>query len=438
MSSAAVELSTLLGADNPALYEIKTTAPGPQGELPLTDEMLRTWSSGDLFGLTQAAGMGWKPEELLGPQFLILSTQGGVRAPDGTPIALGYHTGHWEVGLLVQPEAREVEGLGGVPFAAYCSDPCDGRTQGTTGMFDSLPYRNDAAMVLGRLIRSLPQRRGIIGVATCDKGLPAMMMAVAGARNLPGVIVLGGVTLPPSEGEDAGKVQTIGARYVYGEISLHDAAVAGCSACATPGGGCQFLGTAATSQVVAEALGMALPHSALAPSGQPIWLELAKASSRAVKSLAERGLKMRDILTPASIKNAMVVHAACGGSTNLLLHIPAVAFAAGLPRPTVADWSDVNRRVPRFVSVLPNGPVNHPTVRVFLAGGVPEIMLHLAAANLLDLNVLTVTGQPLGQVLDWWERCERRQVVRKLLRDRDGVEADDVIIPPAEARRRGL
>ncbi len=438
MKPSAKELTELLGAENRALYEIQTTARGPQGELPLTDEMLRSWPSGDLFGLSQAAGMGWKPEELLGPQFLILSTQGGVRAPDGTPIALGYHTGHWEVGLLVQAAAREIKGLGGVPFAAYCSDPCDGRTQGTTGMFDSLPYRNDAAIVLGRLIRSLPQRRGIIGVATCDKGLPAMMMALAAAQNLPGVIVPGGVTLPPAEGEDAGKVQTIGARYVYGEITLHDAAVAGCAACATPGGGCQFLGTAATSQVVAEALGMALPHSALAPSGQAIWLENAIASARAVKALDDRGLKMRDILTPSSIRNAMIVHAACGGSTNLLLHIPAVAFAAGLTRPTVEDWIEVNRQVPRFVSVLPNGPVNHPTVRMFLAGGVPEIMLHLRPTGLLDLSALTVTGRPLGEVLDWWEGSERRQTVRKLLREHDGVDPDDVIIPPEEARGRGL
>ncbi len=438
MSSATDQLTALLGAARPDLYDITTTSPGPQGELPLTDEMLRSWPSGDLFGLSQAAGMGWKPQDLLGPQFLILSTQGGVRAPDGTPIALGYHTGHWEVGLLVQAAAREIKSLGGVPFAAYCSDPCDGRTQGTTGMFDSLPYRNDAAMVMGRLIRSLPQRRGIIGVATCDKGLPAMMMAVAAARNLPGIIVPGGVTLPPSEGEDAGKVQTIGARYVHGDISLHDAAVAGCAACATPGGGCQFLGTAATAQVVAEALGMALPHSALAPSGQPIWLENAAASARAVAAMAERGLAMKDIITPAAVRNALTVHAACGGSTNLLLHIPAVAFAAGVARPTVEDWIDVNRRVPRFVSVLPNGPVNHPTVRVFLAGGVPEIMLHLRERGLLDMNVLTVTGQTLGEVLAWWEKSERRQIVRKLLRDRDGVDPDDVIIPPDEAGRRGL
>src|SRR5947207_7618786 len=170
-------------------------------------------------------------------------------------------------------------------------------------------------------------------------------------------------------------------------ITLQEAAELGCRACATPGGGCQFLGTAATSQVVGEALGMSLPHAALAPSGQPIWLDTATRSAAAVRNLAARGLAMKDILTPASIRNAMVVHAACGGSTNLLLHIPAIAFAAGLPRPTVADWTEVNRQVPRFVSVLPNGPTNHPTVRLFLAGGVPEVMLHLRELGMLDLSV---------------------------------------------------
>lgn len=430
-------LTELLETDS-GVYEIQTSAPGPQGELPLTDEILKTWSSGDLFGLTQAAGMGWKPEDLLGEQFLMVSTQGGVRAPDGTPIALGYHTGHWEVGLLVQAAAKEIKAGGGVPFAAFVSDPCDGRTQGTTGMFDSLPYRNDAAIVMRRLIRSLPQRSGVVGIATCDKGLPAMMLALAGCSNLPSVIVPGGVTLPPKEGEDAGKVQSIGARYAHGEITLHDAAVAGCAACASPGGGCQFLGTAATAQVVAEAFGMALPHSALAPSGQPIWLDIATRSAKAVRELSNQGLKLKDILTSASIRNAMVVHAACGGSTNLLLHIPAIAFAAGLPRPTVADWTEVNRQVPRFVSVLPNGPTNHPTVRLFLAGGVPEVMLHLRELGMLDLSVLTITGQSLGKVLEWWEKSERRQRVKAILKERDGVDADEVIIPPKVARQRGL
>lgn len=439
MSASKISLDELFApAASQDAYNIKTHDVGPKGALPLSDDMLRNWSSGDLFGMTQNAGMGWNPQDLLGPQYLILSTQGGVRAPDGTPIALGYHTGHWEVGLLVQEAARELKSLGAVPFAAFVSDPCDGRSQGTTGMFDSLPYRNDAAIVMRRLIRSLPQRTGVLGVATCDKGLPAMMIALAGIHHLPSVIVPGGVTLPPTTGEDAGKVQTIGARYVHGEITLEDAAAAGCAACGSPGGGCQFLGTAATSQVVAEALGMSLPHSALAPSGQPIWLDIARQSAKAVEQLAKMKLTMRDILTDAAIRNAMMVHAACGGSTNLLLHIPAIAFAAGRKRPTVADWTEVNRQVPRFVSVLPNGPVNHPTVRMFLAGGVPEVMLHLRKMGLLDLSVMTVSGHQLGDVLNWWEKSERRETLRQLLKSRDGVDADDVIIPPAKAKEQGL
>lgn len=425
-------------SDAAPLLDVQTTAAGPRGSLPLTPEMLRDAPSGDLFGLTQNAGMGWPPHEMLGPQFLLLSTQGGVRAEDGKPIALGYHTGHWEVGLLVQAAARELKAAGGVPFAAYVSDPCDGRSQGTTGMFDSLPYRNDAATVFRRLIRSLPTRRGVLGVATCDKGLPAMMMALAGVSSLPCVLVPGGVTLPPTDGEDAGKIQSIGARYAHGEITLEEAAELGCRACASPGGGCQFLGTAATSQVVAEALGIAMPHSALAPSGQPIWLDMARRSAKALWTQTERGLKLRDILTDASVRNAMAVHAACGGSTNLLLHIPAVAFSAGLRRPTVDDWNDVNRRTPRLVDALPNGPVGHPTVRVFLAGGVPEIMLHLRDLGLLDLNVLTATGEPLSAVLAWWEKSERRARLRALLKERDGVDADDVIMNPARAHERGL
>ncbi|HEX9440825.1 MAG TPA: YjhG/YagF family D-xylonate dehydratase [Roseiflexaceae bacterium] len=431
-------LDQLIGAGANAFFDVATSAPGPQGALPLTEELLLDAPSGDLFALSQNVGMGWDPAELNRTQVLILSTQGGIRASDGTPIALGYHTGHWEVGLLMQAAAEELRRRDAMPFAGYCTDPCDGRSQGTEGMLDSLPYRNDAAQVFRRLIRSLPTRHGVIGVATCDKGLPAMLMALAGTPDLPCVLVPGGVTLPPDEGEDAGTVQTIGARFAHGAITLQEAAELGCRACASPGGGCQFLGTAATSQVVAEGLGLALPHSALAPSGQPIWLDMARASARAVLRMRERGLKTRDILTPDAIRNAMTVHAAFGGSTNLLLHIPAIAYSAGLPRPTLEDWIAINRRVPRLVDVLPNGPSNHPTVRVFLAGGVPEVMLHLRRLGLLHEDALTTAGEPLSVVLDWWERSERRARLRELLHTRDGVNPDEVIMSPERARERGL
>jgi putative YjhG/YagF family dehydratase len=418
------------------LFDVPTRAKGPSGTLPLTPEMLRTRPSGDLFGLTQDAGMGWNPAALGGKEYLILSTHGGIRAADGTPIALGYHTGHWEVGLLMEAAAREFSAAGAIPFAGACTDPCDGRSQGTTAMFDSLPYRNDAATIFRRLIRSLPTRRGVVGVATCDKGLPAMMIALASMHDLPCVLVPGGVTLLPEQGEDAGRIQTIGVRYVHHEISLEDAADLGCRACATPGGGCQFLGTAATAQVVGEALGMSISHSALAPSGQPIWLDMAKRSARALMEMEKRGVKMRDILTDAALHNAMTAHAAVGGSTNLLIHTPAVAFAAGLKRPSVDDWARINRQVPRIVDSMPNGP--YATIHVFLAGGVPEVMLHLRRAGLLETKALTAGGMTVDQQLDEWQDSERRHKLRKLLKERDGIDPDRVIYSPDAAAKHGM
>ncbi len=417
---------------------MNTRAPGPAGALPLSPEMLLTEPSGNLFGLTQNAGMGWDPNRLLDPEFLILSTHGGLRAENGEAIALGFHTGHWEVGLLVAEAARELKSLRATPFAGACTDPCDGRTQGTTGMMDSLPYRNDAAIVLRRLMRSLPTGKGVMGVATCDKGLPAMMMALASSGKKPAVLVPGGVALLPESGEDAGKVQTIGARFAQNQITLEYAAEVGCRACASPGGGCQFLGTAATSQVVGEALGLSLPHTALAPSGQPIWLDAARRSARAILRLHQLDLGARDILTPAAVRNAMVLHAAFGGSTNLLIHLPAIAHAAGLPRPTVSDWVEVNRQVPRLVDALPNGPRGFATVQVFLAGGVPEVMLELRAAGLLDTSVKTVSGDSLDECLNWWLHSPRRAALRQRLQEIDGIDPDDVIMSRDRARSHGL
>lgn len=431
-------LTAVLDSGDRSLFNVRTKGKGPEGELPLTAELLRNSPSGDLFGWTMNAGMGWDPQAMGSPEVLLLSTHGGLRAPDGTPIALGYHTGHWEVSLLVEAAAKELKAIGAVPFAGYCSDPCDGRTQGTTGMFDSLPYRNDSSMVFRRLIRSLPRRSGVVGVATCDKGLPSMMMALAASRALPGVLIPGGVTLPAENGEDLGIIQSIGARFSHGVITRDYAAEMGCRACGSPGGGCQFLGTAATSQVVAEALGMTLPHAALAPSGDPLWRDMAVRSARAVIRQIGLHMTMGAVLTQASIDNAMAVHAAFGGSTNLIMHLSAVAYHGGLRRPAVDDWARVNRAAPRIVDALPNGPVSHPTVQVFLAGGVHEVMLHLRRAGLIDTSAMTVSGTTIGETLDWWEQSERRFALRKRLKDADGVDPDDVIMTPDRAKSRGL
>jgi xylonate dehydratase len=429
-------LDQIIGASK-ALLASRTSARGPEGKIPLTPQMLREEPSGNLFGLTQNVGMGWDPSEVGKPQYLIVSTQGGLRAEDGTPVALGYHTGHWEIGLLVREAAQTLRAQGGIPFSVTVSDPCDGRTQGTTGMFDSLPYRNDAAITMRRLIRSLPTRQGVMGIATCDKGMPAMMLAVAGVKDLPGIIVPGGVTLPAEGAEDAGMVQTIGARFAHGLITLDYAAEMGCKACGSPGGGCQFLGTAATSQVVAEAFGLSLPHSALTPSGEPVWFELAHRSALALLQLVEKRISLAQILTPHALENAMLVHATFGGSTNLLLHIPAIAYSAGLPVPTVDDWNRINRAAPRLVDALPNGPRNHPTVQVFMAGGVPEVMLHLRRMGLLNTDVMTVADETLDTILDGWADSERRQTGRTLL-TRAGVNPDNVILSPDQARKTGI
>src|SRR5579871_6026249 len=327
-------------SDDPAIYDVPTRAPGPSGSLPLTEHILRTWPSGDLFGWSMNAGMGWAPEALGGKEFLILSTHGGLRAPDGTPIALGYHTGHWEVGLLVEAAARELKSAGAIPFAGACTDPCDGRSQGTTAMFDSLPYRNDAATIFRRLIRSLPRRSGVIGVATCDKGLPAMMMALASMHDLPCVLVPGGTTLLPEKGEDAGTIQSAGARFSHGQITLEEVAELGCRACASPGGGCQFLGTAATSQVIGEALGMSLGHAALAPSGHAIWLDMARRSARAAIALESRGIHTRgvrriDKLDPAPAGGRARRRSPAADGRRLVAHQPKSPSPCRRP----AEWS---------------------------------------------------------------------------------------------------
>src|SRR5438094_969508 len=322
---AAPPLDAVLGSAS-AVAAGRLAGEGPAGRLPLTPDMLREQPSGNVFGLTQNVGMGWSPASLGGPQYVIASTHGGLRSEDGSAVALGYHTGHWEIGLLVRAAAETLRAAGAIPFAAYCSDPCDGRTQGTTGMFDSLPYRNDAAVVMRRLIRSLPTASGVMGVATCDKGLPATMLALA----------------------------------------------------------------------------------------------------------------IKRILSQHALENAMLVHAAFGGSTNLVLHIPAIAHAAGLRPPTVDDWSRVNRATPRLVDALPNGPRGHPTVQVFMAGGVPEVMLHLRRMGLLHGDVLTATGDTLDATLDWWAASDRRRVARARRAAAAAVAPDDVIMGPDAARRAGL
>ena len=176
----------------------------------------------------------------------------------------------------------------------------------------------------------------------------------------------------------------------------------------------------------------------MSPSGTDAWLSVAKRSARALVHCEQNGILSSDIITDAALRNAMFVHAACGGSTNLLLHLPAIAHAAGRKRMEVSDWNEINKETPRIVDVLPNGPVGYPTSELYAAGGVPEVMLHLRELGLLDLSVITVSGQSLGDNLDWWENSQRRYEVREQLRQKNGVDPGKVIMSPSEAKKSGL
>lgn len=421
--------------NNADLLHFPLHSEGPEGTVGYTESDLLTRPSGDLFGISQNAGMSGKGSVATDPNMVILSTLGGW--PE---TALGAHTGHNELYKLVESAANEFKRQNQLPFALYTSDTCDGRTQGTVWANISLASRNVIYKGLATQLRGIPCAEGVVGIATCDKGLPAMTMLVASLTNypgnLPGIVVPGGVTLPPEHGEDAGTVQTLGARFAKGLINLAQAQDLGCKACATPGGGCQFFGTAATAQAVAEAMGLTLTHAALAPSGFEIWEEIARQSAAAIVKLRKKNIGIKDILTDKSIENGMIVHAAMGGSTNMLLHIPAIAFAARLKRPTREDFVQANLKAPRIVDCLPTGI--HPTIRVFMAGGVPEVMLHLAEAGLLHLDCLTVTGKTLGENLEDWRTSERRKTLRKRLKEEGGIDPDDVILPPQKAKQLGF
>jgi xylonate dehydratase len=303
---------------------------------------------------------GVGPGTLGGAEVLILSTHGGIRAADGTPIALGYHTGHWEVGLLMEAAAEELKAAGAVPFAAYCTDPCDGRTQGTTGMFDSLPYRNDAAIVFRRLIRSLPTRRGVIGVATCDKGLPAMMMALAGTRDLPCVLVPGGVTLLAADGEDAARADPSArasraarsrSRKPPRSAAPAPRPAADASSWARPPLRRWSAKRSACRSRTARWRLPAIPSGSTwrAAPPAPRWNWKRAASRCATSSPTPRAQRHGDA---RGLRRLHQPHPAPA----------AIAHAAGLA-PHRGRLGRVNRRVPRLVDALPNGPRNFPPSR---------------------------------------------------------------------------
>ena len=324
------DFSAIVESD-PAVYAVQTKAAGPGGSLPLTPELLREAPSGDLFGWTQDVGMGWKPGELGRREFLLLSTSGGLREPDGKPIALGYHTGHWEVGLLMRAAAEELRSLGCVPFAGFCTDPCDGRTQGTAGMMDSLPYRNDAATVLRRLIRFLADAEGRRRRGDVRQGSPgdddgaggnarptvradsgrSHLAAKRWRRRRQGADNRRSLRARPANVGAGRRTGLQGVRFPGRRLPV-------------PGHRSHFPGRRRGAGVKPASLGTGTVGPAnLARHGPAL-------GAGGGRARGAGKIHVRHILTDAALRNAMAVHAAFGGSTNLLLHIPAIAYHAGL------------------------------------------------------------------------------------------------------------
>ena len=324
---------------------------------------------------------------------------------------------------------------------AAVSDPCDGRTQGTDGMMDSLAYRNDAAIVLRRLIRSLPTGRGVMAVGTCDKGLPAMLLALAGAADLPGIAVPGGVTLPAARGRGRRHraVHRRALRARRWSTSSTPPRWAAARA-ARPAAAASSSAPRRPRRWWPRRSGSTLPHAALAPSGTPVWLDLAPPLGlRRCCAWRPRAPRVGDLLTDGAVRNAMLAHAAFGGSTNLLLHLAGVAREAGLRAP---DGRRLDRRQPRDAAARRRAaqrPAQPPdgarAPRRRRAGGAAAPAARSACSTSTPAPSPAAGARRRPGLVGGERRSA--QAGRERLREA-GVDPDDVIAPPATARARGL
>lgn len=325
-------------------------------------------------------GMGWKKEDLDKVQIIVESTYGKS------------HPGSVHLNELVAEAMKEIKDIGEAPSDYYATDICDGQSQGHDGMNYSLPSREMIANVI-EIHAGATSFDGGLFISSCDKGVPAHLMAIA-RINIPSVIMPGGIMGAGPDLLTLEQVGTYSAMFKRGEITKEQYDFYRENAC--PGcGACSFMGTAATMQVLSEALGLALPGAAILLGGSEVLKEYARKSARAVVDLAKKEIKASDILTKEAFENALIVHAAIGGSTNAMLHIPAIARQLGI-RITADDFDRIHRNIPFILNVRPSG--QWPAEYVYHSGGVPAIMNKLR--DYLHLDVLTVTGKTLRENLD--------------------------------------
>ncbi len=339
-------------------------------------------------------GTGWKPEDLLKPQVMIESTYGDS------------HPGSGHLNILVEEVRKGVEEAGGHGARYYCTDICDGESQGTDGINYSLASREMIANMIEIHANATPFDAGVF-LASCDKGMPGNLMGLARA-DVPSVVVPGGTM---NAGPDMLTLEQLGmynAKYQRGEIDEEKLNWAKCNACPSCGA-CSFIGTASTMQIMAEALGLALPGSALMPATSPDLLAFAReAGAQAVKLAAMPNMRPSHIITMDSFENAILVHAAISGSTNCLLHIPAIAHEFGL-EVTGDTFDRLHRNARYLLDVRPAG--RWPAECFYYAGGVPAIMEEIKSH--LHLEAMTVTGKTLRENLEelkqngFYGRCQK-------------------------------
>ncbi len=340
-------------------------------------------------------GTGWKPEDLGKPQIFIESTFGDS------------HPGSGHLDKLVEAVRAGVAEAGGHGARYFCTDMCDGESQGTDGINFSLASREMIANMIEIQANATPFDAGVY-MASCDKGLPGNLMGLARV-NIPAVVVAGGTMAAGPELLTLEQLGMYAAKFERGEIGEEKLNWAKCNACPSCGA-CSFIGTASTMQIMAEALGLALPGSALLPATSPDLLDYARTAGRLAVKLAQMdGMRPGDIVTMDSFENAIMVHAAISGSTNCLLHIPAIAHEFGIEI-TGDTFDRLHRGAHYLLDVRPAG--RWPAEFFYYAGGVPAIMEEIR--SVLHLDVMTVTGRTLGENLDelkrngFYDRCQKR------------------------------
>lgn len=351
-------------------------------------------------------GMGWSVEDLSKPQIIVESTFGDS------------HPGSAHLDKLVKKAVDGITNQGGKGSKFFATDICDGQAQGHDGINYSLVSRDILASLIEIHANATPFDAGVF-ISSCDKGVPAHLMAI-GRINIPSIVVTGGVM---DAGPDLLTLEQIGkysAMYQRNEITEEKLTYYKHNACPSCGA-CSFMGTASTMQIMAEALGLMLPGSSLMPAMCDDLHKISEDAGKQIVKLAKLGLKPRDMITKKSFENAIMIHAAISGSTNSLLHIPAIAKEFNIEL-DAREFDTIHRKVPYLLNIRPTG--KWPAQFFYYAGGVPAIMEEIK--HLLHLDVLTVTGKTLGENLEdlktdgYYDKCNK--YLEKI-----GLEREDII-----------